>query len=130
MTIGFVPDSYSVAETTGEVTLTVQIVDGQLERSVDVDFTTSDGSATSVAPIDFIDPGRVTLQFSNQTTSQTVRIVIEDDDILENDENFFGNLATLDGSVILDPEQAEVNILEDNDGTFSIQYSITFSHLY
>lgn len=117
MTFGFVTDTYSVAESTGEVTLIFELIDGQLERVVSLDFAISDGTATSVAPIDFIDPGPHTLRFDNSTTRAEVHITIKDDDILESNENFFGNLATLDDTaVILNPGHIEIIIVEDNDG--------------
>ncbi len=72
----------------------------------------------SAAGLDFIDPGEIPLQFDSTATSQTVRIIIIDDTILEADENFFGRLVTTDAAVNVDPSEAEATIVEDNDGMF------------
>ena len=43
--IGFEPDSYTVSEEVGSVTLTVRLVSGLLERDVEVRFMTADDGA-------------------------------------------------------------------------------------
>ncbi len=70
----------------------------------------------SIGGLDFVDPGPITLQFDGSSTSRTVRITIIDDAIVEDDESFFGNLATTDAAVTVDPDEAEATIIEDNDG--------------
>jgi len=45
-TIGFVPDEYTFSETQGTGVLTVQLIDGVLERDVEVTVATNPGSAT------------------------------------------------------------------------------------
>ena len=117
MTIGFDPVMYSVNETAGEVILTVRVLDGQLARPVSVDFTTQDGTATSTAPADFnsvISTSPITLQFSPSDLVLQARVTIIDDTITENPELFSGLLTSLDSSVILAPDTASVEIL-DND---------------
>ena len=48
MTIGFVPDIYSVVEGTDQfANLTVQLISGELGREVIVNFNTQSGSAIS-----------------------------------------------------------------------------------
>ena len=55
--------------------------------------------------------------FDDSTTRNCVFVSIENDDILEDTERFFGRLTTTDGAVTLNPDQAQVNIFEDsNDG--------------
>ena len=68
-----------------------------------------------IAGLDYVSPGDVTLTFDNATTVQTVRVIIVDDNILEDDETFLGNLATTDLYVDLIPENATTTIMEDND---------------
>ena len=69
-----------------------------------------------VAGSDYTSPGAVTPMFGSTTTSQTVSVVIVDDEILEDDETFLGNLATTDDRVNLNPITATATIIEDNDG--------------
>ncbi len=103
-------------ETTGQVIFSVSVLEGTLERPAEVTFSTTDGSATSSAPIDFEAITGSLLQFDQNTLTVTVTVTIIDDAILENVENFFGNLVTSDGAVDLGPATATVNILEDGDG--------------
>ncbi len=71
----------------------------------------------AIGGLDFVDPGSITLQFNGSYTSQTVRITIIDDAILEHDESFFGKLTATDPAVTVEPDQAcaEATIIEDND---------------
>ena len=115
--IGFDQTSYTVEEGDGRVTLTVSVQSGQLGRTVLATVTTEDDTATSTAPMDYTDPGTVSLLFDSTTLSQSVVISIENDDIYESVERFFANLASTDMAVMVDPERAEVVIAEDgNDG--------------
>ena len=125
ITVGFAPDSYAVNETDGTVTLTVMILGGTLDRSAIVNFFTTDGTATSVAPMDFIRVTQTSIVFNAGTTSQQVTVSIADDDIVEDSEFFYGNLSTSDGAVILDPSAARVTILETegDDSKLFLYYS-------
>ncbi len=107
-------------ETTGQVTLSVSVLEGTLERPAEVIFSTTDGTATSIAPIDFEAITGSVLQFDQDTPTVTVTVTIIDDAILENVENFFGNLVTSDSAVDLGPDTATVNILEVRDGEYRI----------
>ena len=89
------------------------IISGSLERSVEVFFFTSDGTATSIYPLDFNPLTDVVLQFNASTSSIPVIITIVDDGILENSETFFGNLRTSDSGVVVDSQRAIVTILEE-----------------
>ena len=116
VTIGFLPDDYSVNEADGTVTLTVRVLAGQLARPVEVDFTTQDGTATSTAPQDFVNPALpITLQFTPDDLEREVVVTIINDDITENTEFFNGLLSTIDRAVILNPDIANVDII-DFDG--------------
>ena len=88
---------------------------GILERSVEVFFSTSDGTATSIDPLDFNPLTDVVLQFNASTSSIPVIVTIVDDGILENSEAFFGNLRTSDSGVVFDSRRVNVTILEDTD---------------
>ena len=61
----------------------------------------------------------VNVTFSEGMTRQCVMININDDDLLENSESFFVELATFQRNVILDSNQTTVNIA-DNDGELTI----------
>ena len=114
--IGFDPTSFSVVETDGSATFTIRVLEGMLDRTTEVLFSTSDGSATSVAPADFVPVTDAPLQFDSSTLSQTFTVTIVNDDILENPEEFFGMLTTLDDSVDIRPDvqTSTVTILEED----------------
>ena len=91
----------------------VGIMSGLLERSVEVFFSTSDGTATSIDRLDFNPLTDVVLQFNASTSSIPVIVTIVDDGILENSEIFFGNLRTSDSGVFVDSQRAIVTILDE-----------------
>ena len=64
--------------------------------------------------MDFSIPEQLT--FDESTDRLPVTITIIDDSILESTEDFFAMLATSDAAVNFNPQQATINILEDNDG--------------
>ena len=103
-------------EPDGSITLAVAVIGNNLRRPAEVIFSTRDGSATSIDLRDFENLGDVLLQFNKITGRRTVTILIDDDDILENIENFFGELRTSDGSVGLNPAGTEIQILNSEDG--------------
>ena len=114
-TIGFDQLVYNVDEPDGTVTVTVSVLDGNLMRPAEVVFFTTDGTATSTAPVDFVGLDNVVLQFDENTLTRPIVLTIIDDAILEDEENFFGNLSTSDGAVDLLPVTTRINILELND---------------
>ena len=57
------------------------------------------------------------LTFTLNVTEISISIAITDDELVEIDENFFGELTTDAGAVTIDPARAEVIIL-DNDSKF------------
>ena len=120
VTIGFLPVDYTVNENEGSVTLSVQLLNGELARNIKVEFSTRDSTATSSAPADYIAPRvSITLQFTPAESTQSVVVQIVDDDITELSETFFGLLSTIDSAVYLDPSTANVEIV-DNDGELVI----------
>ena len=56
------------------------------------------------------------LTFTPSVTEINISIAITDDDLVEIDENVFGDLTTGAGGVIIDPTEAEVTILDDEPG--------------
>ena len=95
------------------MSLNVHILSGTLERSVEVFFSTSDGTATSIDPLDFNPLTDVVLQFNASTSSIPVKVTFVDDGILENSETFFGNLRSNDSGVVVDSQRVNITILED-----------------
>ena len=64
----------------------------------------------------------VTLEFIPGVTTRSVNVTIQDDDTAEATETFFGNLLDVGDPVILQPEVANVFILDD-DRMFFLQQS-------
>ena len=52
------------------------------------------------------------LTFMTSVTEISITVTITDDDLVEIDENFFGDLTTTSGDVIINPAEAEVTILD------------------
>ena len=115
VTIGFDPTElyYFADEAAGSVSLTIQVLAGQLARTLSVDFSTQDGSATSTDPVDFNNVTQA-VQFFPTDLFRGVTVTIIDDDLRENAERFTGLLSSTDAAVILDPSTTTVEI-EDND---------------
>ena len=109
--MGFNPDAYTVNEIDGSVTLIAQILSGMLERSAIVDFFTTDGSATSADPMDYMEESE-SLVFDASTGVQQIAVTIINDNAVENSESFYGNLSTSDVAVDLAPNAARVTIQE------------------
>jgi len=91
-----------------------------LERRAVVTFFTTDGSATSGAPSDYVGVISFSVVFDFLVVSQTVSVTINNDQILENLEFFYGNLSTTDGAIEFSASGARVDIVEDTaeDGEF------------
>ena len=68
--------------------------------------------------MDYEDFGNVVRQFDQTTSRLPVEIPIIDDDILEDVENFFGQLTTSETFVDLNPAMTEIDIIEVNDGKY------------
>lgn len=116
ITIGFDEIQYNVDEPTGQITITVSVQAGNLQRPAEVTFLTTDGTATSIGAVDFVALDSVVLQFDENTLTIPIVITIVDDSILEDLEFFFGNLTTSDEAVDLLPDTTTINIQEIGDG--------------
>ena len=114
MIIGFDRSMYHTVETSGYVSLAMRVLAGQLARTVSVNLFTQDGTANSTAPAD-ISRLFITLEFSPSILVQQAVVTIIDDDVTENPEQFTCVLDSTDSAVILAPDTASVEIL-DNDG--------------
>ena len=106
-------------EPDGTLTISASILDGTLMRPAEVMFSTTDGTATSSAPHDFLelDAIAMVLLFDENTLNHSINITIISDATLEDLEYFFGNLITSDDAVDLLSNTTRINILEIlNDG--------------
>ena len=120
--IGFEELLYEVDENDGTVNITVVIVNNNLRQSAEVIFSSVDGRALSTPPMDYENLGDIPLRFNQTTSHQSVIIPIIDDNILEDVENFLGQLTTLETFVDLMPAMTEINILEVNDSKYLATY--------
>ena len=116
VTIGFTQSTYNTNEPAGSATLTVAVLSGTLLQPTQITFFTTDGTATSTAPVDFIGIPNSVLQFDANTLSLSVSVTLSDDNILEDAEYFGGNLVSSDMAIDLVPSEARVNITDLNDG--------------
>ena len=128
--IGFEETVYTVEGDEGQVELTVSVLDGQVSQSVVVQLNTRDGTAgckycgfefstmplillISAAPDDYSTVS-TQLTFSPTTTSVRVPVNIAPSVLNEQLETFFADLTLVspgDDSVVLEPDEAEVEIL-------------------
>ena len=68
------------------------------------------------AGLDYSAISRMVLTFTPSVTEINISVTITDDDLAEMNKNFFGELTTDTGGVILDPAEAEISILDDDAG--------------
>ena len=114
--------------------LIVVLLDGQLDRSVTVGFSTENGGALgtfadehnliscevilidgvlcSIDPEDYSETA-VQLEFTPGTQRLSVFVSITDDDVVEQPEVFFGVLNDMGSPVLIDPSRANVTIVDD-----------------
>ena len=97
----------------GSFEVCVRVIDGRLERTVNVTIKTVDGSATSADPKDFSAVSD-TLYFNELTTNVCVNVYIIDDNRVEDPEEFTIVVSTLDQDIDLNNRTATV-IINDND---------------
>lgn len=105
-TVGFSAATYSVNETDGTATVTVNRTGGS-EGTVTVQYATSPGSATT--PADFTATSG-TLTFGPGVTSQSFNVPIVADTIPEGEEAFTVNLTNATGGAVLGTATATVVI--------------------
>merc|ERR1712102_276034 len=115
--IMFDPPHYTVMESVGTFEVTVVREGGDLNQTVQVDYKTEDGSASSEG--DYIE-AIGTLTFGPGETQKHVTLEVLDDDVFEEDEHFYiriSNLRRKDGRAF-----KEVEVTAD-DGSRSQQAS-------
>ena len=110
--ISFDPVMYSVNENDGTVQINASLIQGELQRPVEVLFSTMSGTATSE---DFRYLQGVTLQFDEVMLQNEVLVTIMNDNIFEDDEIFFASLITNDAFVNFG-DNATITIVDDGDG--------------
>jgi solute carrier family 8 (sodium/calcium exchanger) len=116
--IMFDPPHYTVMESVGTFEVTVVREGGDMNTTVQVDYKTEDGTASSQG--DYIEAVG-TLTFGPGETQKMVTLEVLDDDLFEEDEHFYiriTNLRRKDGKNI-----AEMDV-EDNAGKVTKQPSI------
>merc|ERR1719228_2551294 len=114
----FDPPHYTVMESVGTFEVTVVRAGGDMNTTVQVDYKTEDGTASSEG--DYIEAVG-TLTFGPGETQKMVTLEVLDDDVFEEDEHFYiriSNLRRKDGGNIKEMD------VEDKDGNVSKQPSI------
>tara|TARA_R110002111_G_scaffold144910_2_gene211248 strand:+ start:60150 stop:84038 length:23889 start_codon:yes stop_codon:yes gene_type:complete len=109
----------SVDENAGTATLTVSL-NHPVATTVTIDFEMRDGTALNDS--DYTS-AMGTLTFNPGETTQTINLIILDDDLVEPSESFSVNLTNLQANsfnVELGNNQAEITILDDNQAILSI----------
>merc|ERR1711868_331407 len=113
--IFFDPPHYTVMESAGTFEVTIVREGGDMNETVQVDYKTEDGTASSDG--DYIE-AIGTLTFGPGETSKHVTLEVLDDDVFEEDEHFYiriSNLRRKDGRAF-----KEINVTGD-DGSSSMQ---------
>merc|ERR1712102_55866 len=113
--IMFDPPHYTVMESVGTFEVTVVREGGDLNQTVQVDYKTEDGSASSEG--DYIE-AIGTLTFGPGETQKMVTLEVLDDDVFEEDEHFYiriSNLRRKDGKAFKEIE------VEDENGKKTMQ---------
>lgn len=114
----FDPPHYTVMESVGTFEVTIVREGGDLNSTVQVDYKTEDGSASSDG--DYIE-AIGTLTFGPGETQKMVTLEVLDDDVFEEDEHFYiriSNLRRKDGHAF-----SEIDV-EDNEGKKTRQPSV------
>ena len=139
LTIGFDPSTYYVNETDMIVQVCASILNGSLQKDAVVTLSTSDGTATGLllalprsfypfsndispllAPGDYTAVVDAELVFSETIDTCCIDISITADQITEDTESFTADLSTDDSSVILSPQMASVDILDQDAVTITL----------
>merc|ERR1712088_1265470 len=113
--IMFDPPHYTVMESVGTFEVTVVREGGDLNQTIQVDYKTEDGTASSEG--DYIE-AIGTLTFGPGETQKMVTLEVLDDDVFEEDEHFYiriSNLRRKDGKAFKEIE------VEGEDGKRSMQ---------
>ncbi|MCC2668442.1 MAG: bpr, partial [Armatimonadetes bacterium] len=100
---------FTVSENVGSATITVAR-GGDISGPLQVDYTTSDGTAT--LPADYT-PASGTLTFAPDQASQTFTIPINPDRLIEGDETVNLTLSGAQGGILVSPSTATLLISDD-----------------
>lgn len=114
--IGFLETTISVSENAGIASIRIGRLDGSFRAPVQVEFSTIDGTATSLLPTpDFVPNSNVIIELDASNTFRFINITLLNDDVVESDEFFTGRLTTTDPRVLISMghESVTVNILDD-----------------
>ena len=106
---------YSVGENAGTVQISASLVQGELERPVEVLFSTMSGTATSEDPKDFQSLQSIVFQFNDTIHQAGDSVTIINDNIFEKEEKFFASLITNDADVDFRIKNATITIVDDGD---------------
>lgn len=129
--LAFSESQYSVDETTDKLIVNVRRLGGSAGE-VTVDYETLDDQARSIRPADFAATSG-SLRFADGETLRSFEIPIINDDLDEENENFYISLSNPSGDALLSSHpQVPVTILDD-DGPGSISfgafsYAVNESH--
>lgn len=111
----FDPQQYTVMENCGSVRVRV-VRRGNFADHVSVSYHTEDGSAEAVE--DYI-PKSGTITFTPGIAEGFIEIEIIDDDVFEQDEQFYVRLSNpTNGAILGTPDIATIMILDDDHGGF------------
>jgi parallel beta-helix repeat protein len=114
--------TYSVNETGGFVTITVNRVNGS-DGAVSVNYTTAPGTATPGPGNDYTTTSGTLNWAAGDTAPKTFNVPILDDTAAEGNEDFSVSLNTPSGATIGAPAAATVTIIDDPVGT--AQFSVS-----
>ena len=117
--IGFSPFSYSVSEDAGSVELSVSVLSGEIEEGASVTLSVMTIDGTAVAGEDYDQLGGTLLTFTADMMTHTVSVLIEDDMLLENSENFMLELSST-SDVFISASRAVVTIEDSSRGVISV----------
>merc|ERR1719445_1498264 len=115
--IFFDPPHYTVMESVGTFEVTIVREGGDLNTTVQVDYKTEDGTASSEG--DYIE-AIGTLTFGPGETQKMVTLEVLDDDVFEEDEHFYIRISNLRRKDGMPFSQIEA---ENEDGSTSMQAS-------
>merc|ERR1711902_224319 len=125
MRLLFDPPHYTVMESVGTFEVTIVREGGDLNRAVQVDYKTEDGTASSEG--DYIEAVG-TLTFGPGETQKMVTLEVLDDDVFEEDEHFYiriSNLRRKDGKAF-----SEISVTgEDGKKTMQANCQLGTPHM-
>ncbi len=132
LTIGFSEALYIVNELDRTVSLSIiafnEVTPTTPLYEYRITFTVADDTATS--PADFEDPGKVNLEFVAGVTNIQVNVSIRSDVSLEDTEQFFGYLQSMDFGVILQNNMTTIRIADGDCKGTTFFYCLILMHFF